>query len=46
MLCGQTPSASMLAMSVETLKNMKGTTSKLAKWYVRVVDPKVIDYSF
>ena len=36
----------MLAMSVETLKNMKGTTSKLAKWYVRVVDPKVIDYSF
>ena len=36
----------MLPISVETLKNMKGTTSKLAKWYVRVVDPKVIDYSF
>ena len=36
----------MFAKKVETLKNMNGTTSKFAKWYVRVVDPKVIDYSF
>ena len=46
MLCGQTLSASMLAKNVETLKNMNATTSKFAKWYVRVIDPKVIDYSF
>ena len=25
---------------------MNGTTSKFAKWYVRVVDPKIIHYSF
>ena len=36
----------MLAKNVETLKNMNATTSKFGKWYVRVVDPKVIDYSF
>ena len=36
----------MLAKNVETLKNMNATTSKFAKWYVRVIDPKVIDYSF
>ena len=36
----------MLGKNVETLKNMNATTSKLCKWYVRVVDPKVIDYSF
>ena len=36
----------MLPKNVETLKNMNSTTSKFAKWYVRVVDPKIIDYSF
>ena len=36
----------MMAKNVETLKNMNSTTSKFAKWYVRVVDPKIIDYSF
>ena len=36
----------MLAKNVETLKNMNATTSKFAKWYVRVVDPNVIDCSF
>ena len=25
---------------------MNSTTSKYAKWYVRVVDPKVLDYKF
>ena len=36
----------MLAKNVETLKNMNGTTAKYAKWYVRILDPKVIPYSF
>ena len=36
----------MLAKNVETLKNMNGTTAKYAKWYVRIIDPKVIPYSF
>ena len=38
--------ANMLARNVETLKNMNGTTAKFAKWYVRVLDPKVITYKF
>ena len=25
---------------------MNGTTATLAKWYVRVIDPKVVQYSF
>ena len=36
----------MLAKHVETLKNMSGMTGKFATWYVRIVDPKVSDYSF
>ena len=36
----------MLGKNVETLKNMFATTSKFAKWYVRVVAPQVIHYSF
>ena len=36
----------MLSKNVETLKNMNGTTAKFAKWYVRIIDPKVIEYSF
>ena len=36
----------MLARNVATLKNMNGTTAKFAKWYVRVLDPKVITYKF
>ena len=36
----------MLSNNVETLKHMNGTTAKYAKWFVRVLDPKVIEYSF
>ena len=36
----------MLPKNVETLKNMNATTAKFAKWYVRIIDPKVIEYSF
>ena len=36
----------MLAKNVETLKNMNGTTGKFAKWYVRIIDPRIIDYTF
>ena len=36
----------MLSKNVETLKNMNGSTSKYAKWYVRIIDPKIIDYTF
>ena len=38
--------AHMLPKNTETLKNMNNTTAKYARWYVRVLDPKVIDYSF
>ena len=38
--------AEMLPKNTETLKNMNSTTAKFAKWYVRVIDPKVIQYSF
>ena len=34
----------MLPKNLETLKNMNGTTGKFAKWYVRVIAPKIIDY--
>ena len=30
----------------ETLKNMNGTTAKHAQWCVRVLDPKLVEYSF
>ena len=30
----------------ETLKNMNATTAKFANWVVRVLDPKIIKYSF
>ena len=33
----------MLSKNVETLENMNGTTAKFAKWYVRIIDPKVMD---
>ena len=36
----------MLPKNTETLQNMNSTTAKFAKWYVRVIDPKVIQYSF
>jgi hypothetical protein len=36
----------VLGKNVETLKNMNSSTSKYAKWYVRIIDPKIIDYSF
>ena len=36
----------MLSNSVETLNKIKASTGKFAKWYVRVSDPKVKDYTF
>jgi hypothetical protein len=30
----------------ETLKNMNGTTAKHAQWCIRILDPKVHDYTF
>eukprot|EP00969_Alexandrium_andersonii_P262309 11596069-Alexandrium_andersonii.AAC.1 len=36
----------MLPKNLETLKNTNSTTAKFAKWYVRVCDPKIVDYSF
>ena len=38
--------AHMPPKNTETLKNMNRTTAKFARWYVRVLDPKIIDYSF
>ena len=35
-----------LAKNVETLKNMNGNTAPHAKWYVRILDPKTIEYTF
>ena len=32
--------------NVEVLKSMNGTIGKYAKWYVRVIDPKIIQYQF
>mgnify|MGYP000028518462 FL=1 len=32
--------------SYETLKNMNGTTAKHAQWCIRILDPKIIDYTF
>ena len=36
----------VLPKNLETLKNMNATTAKYAKWFVRVIDPTVLDYSF
>ena len=38
--------APMLSKNVETLKNMNSTTGKFAKWYVRILSPKIIPYTF
>ena len=38
--------AEMLPKNTETLKNMNSTTAKFAKWCVRAIDPKVVQYSF
>ena len=38
--------AHMLGKNLETLKNMNSTTAKFAKCSVRVLDPKIIEYSF
>ena len=35
-----------LSKNTESLKRMNSQTAKFAKWYVLVVDPKLIDYSF
>ena len=35
-----------LPKNVEILKNMNSTIGKFAKWYVRVLDPKIIEYEF
>ena len=36
----------MLSKNVESLKNMNAQIGKFAKWYVRVMDPKIINYEF
>ena len=36
----------MLSKNTETLKSMNSQTARFAKWYVKILDPKVIDYSF
>ena len=36
----------MLPKNLETLKNMNSSTGKFAKWYVRAIAPKIIDYTF
>ena len=36
----------MLPKNVEILKNMNSTIGKFAKWYVRIIDPKIIHYEF
>ena len=43
---GQALPADMLSKNTEALKSMNSQTAKFAKWYVRVLDPKVIEYSF
>ena len=34
----------MLYKNTETLKSMNSQTAKYAKWYVKILDPKFIDY--
>ena len=34
----------MLSKNTEALKSMNSQTAKYAKWYVKILDPKVIDY--
>ena len=36
----------MLSKNTEALKSMHSQTAKFAKWYVKILDPKVGDYSF
>ena len=36
----------MVAKNTETLRNMNTSTAKHAKWYVRILDPKIIEYQF
>ena len=36
----------MLPKNLETLKKMNSSTGKFATWYVRVIAPKIIDYTF
>ena len=36
----------MVAKNTETLRNMNSSTAKHAKWYVRILDPKIIEYKF
>jgi hypothetical protein len=38
--------ANMLSKNTEALKSMNSQTAKFAKWYVKILDPKVVDYSF
>ena len=36
----------MLPKNVEILKNMNSTIGKYARWYVRILDPKIYPYRF
>ena len=35
-----------LAKNTEALKSMSSQTAKFARWYVRILDPKVVNYTF
>ena len=35
----------MLSKNTEALKSMNSQTAKYAKWYVKILDPQVNDYS-
>ncbi|MEY2988005.1 MAG: hypothetical protein RJB13_1526 [Pseudomonadota bacterium] len=35
-----------LPKNTETLKNLNASTAKFAVWFVRIIDPKIIEYTF
>ena len=39
-------SPTTLGANVESLKNMNQNTAKFAKWYVRIIAPRIIPYTF
>ena len=43
---GQALPTTMLPKNTEALKSMNSQTAKYAKWYVRILDPKVVEYKF
>ena len=39
-------SAKTFPKNLEVLKNMNATIGRYARWYVRIIDPKIIQYQF